>query len=122
MGLNEDAVRKRIEIVRRTYKWTENSLAKDGATQKRLNRQLSHGGAITLDTILLILNACPEVSADWLLLGRGDMQQEPCRSDLPEFGGDGTLSPDQVTNFHLIALLEQKNRHIDRLIDLLSLR
>ena len=111
MTPHDELVRKRIEIVRRTYKWTENSLAKDPATQKRLNRQLSHGGAITLDTILLILNACPDLSADWLLLGRGDMQST---------SESASASPENVTTLQLVALLEQKDRQIKRLIDLLS--
>lgn len=120
--MNEESVRKRIEEVKKSFKWTENSLAKDPATQKRLNRQLSHGGTITLETILLILEACPGVSADWLLLGQGEMQPSSESLTIPEPGGDGSLTLDQFTTFHLISLLEHKNRHIDRLIDLLSAR
>lgn len=67
-------VRTRINEVLRENKITENSVAAgDSATQSRLNSQLSHGKKITLDTILRILDACPEVSADWLLRGTGEM-------------------------------------------------
>ena len=67
-------VRTRINEVLRKNKITENSVAAgDSATQSRLNSQLSHGKKITLDTILRILDACPEVSADWLLRGTGEM-------------------------------------------------
>lgn len=67
-------VRTRINEVLRENKITENSIAAgDSATQSRLNSQLSHGKKITLDTILRILDACPEVSADWLLRGTGEM-------------------------------------------------
>lgn len=87
-NLNEDnIIRGRIAEVRRVFKWTENSLAPDGATQKRLNRQLSHNATITLDTLLLILEACPGLSADWLLLGRGEMLRgdpEPSDSDFSQ--------------------------------------
>lgn len=65
-----------MEAVRllRENKITENSVAAgDSATQSRLNSQLSHGKKITLDTILRILDACPEVSADWLLRCTGEM-------------------------------------------------
>ena len=68
------AVRDRIKQVQKEKEITENGLAGgDTPTQKRLNRQLSHGASITLDTILRLLGACPDVSADWLLRGCGDM-------------------------------------------------
>lgn len=67
-----DSVRNRINDVLREKGLTENSVAAGvSAVQSRLNSQLSHGGKITLDTILRILDACPDVSADWLLRGSG---------------------------------------------------
>lgn len=69
-----DAVRNRINDVLREKGLTENSVAAGvSAVQSRLNSQLSHGGKISLDTILRILDACPDVSADWLLRGTGEM-------------------------------------------------
>lgn len=69
-----DAVRNRINDVLMEKGLTENSVAAGvSAVQSRLNSQLSHGGKITLDTILRILDACPDVSADWLLHGTGEM-------------------------------------------------
>ena len=65
-----DAVRNRINDVLKEKGLTENSVAAGvSAVQSRLNSQLSHGGKITLDTILRVLDACPDVSADWLLRG-----------------------------------------------------
>lgn len=53
---------------------TENAAASgDSAAQKRLNSQLSHGASISLDTILRILETCPDVSADWLLRGNDEI-------------------------------------------------
>lgn len=70
----ETAVRDRIKRLQKEKRITENGLAGgDTPTQKRLNRQLSHGACISLDTILRLLTACPDVSADWLLRGSGDM-------------------------------------------------
>lgn len=69
-----DAVRNRINDVLREKGLTENSVAAGvSAVQSRLNSQLSHGGKITLDTILRILDACPDVSSEWLLRGTGEM-------------------------------------------------
>lgn len=59
-------VRLRINAVLKEKGLTENSVAAgDSATQSRLNSQLSHGKRITLDTVLRILAACPDVSGDW---------------------------------------------------------
>ena len=66
-------VRLRINAVLKEKGLTENSVAAgDSATQSRLNSQLSHGAAIALDSVLRVLNACPDVSADWLLRGTGE--------------------------------------------------
>ena len=66
-------VRMRINAVLKEKGLTENSVAAgDSATQSRLNSQLSHGKRITLDTVLRILAACPDVSGDWLLRGIGE--------------------------------------------------
>lgn len=71
-----DAVRNRINDVLKEKGLTENSVAAGvSAVQSRLNSQLSHGGKITLDTILRILDACPDISADWLLRGIGEMHK-----------------------------------------------
>lgn len=71
---SEKDVRERIAQLQKKKGFTENRLAEgDTPTQKRLNRQLSHGASITLDTLLRILERYPEVSAEWLLRGSGDM-------------------------------------------------
>ena len=109
-----EKIRQRIAEVKKLYKWTENSLARDAATQKRLNRQLSHGGTITLETLLLILEACPGLSSDWLLFGRGDMMLPPSEST------ENGAAPAGDSTARFLSLLEEKDRQIDRLLALLS--
>lgn len=72
---NEAAeVRARINSLLKEKGVTQNAVAAgDAPAQKRLNSQLSHGAAISLDSVLRVLNACPDVSADWLLRGSGDI-------------------------------------------------
>lgn len=72
---NEAAeVRARINLLLKEKGITQNAVASgDAPAQKRLNSQLSHGAAISLDTVLRILAVCPDVSADWLLRGTGEM-------------------------------------------------
>ena len=72
--MDEIGVRERIIETKKVLKWTENSVAGgDSATQKRLNRQISHGGTLTLETILLLADKFPEISMEWLLRGNGEM-------------------------------------------------
>lgn len=67
-------VRERINELLKDKGLTQNSVAAgDKPAQKRLNSQISHGAGITLDTLLRIVDACPDVSLDWLLRGNGDM-------------------------------------------------
>jgi hypothetical protein len=67
-------VRERINELLKDKGLTQNSVAAgDKPAQKRLNSQISHGAGITLDTLLRIIDACPDVSLDWLLRGNGDM-------------------------------------------------
>ena len=76
----ENDVRCRISRVLAENGLTENKLADgDSSTQKRLNRQLSHDAAITVDTLLRVLSACPDVSADYLLTGK---ETVPANADL----------------------------------------
>ena len=71
--LEAENVRMRINAVLKEKGLTENSVAAgDAPAQKRLNSQLSHGAAISLDSVLRVLNACPDVSGDWLLRGVGE--------------------------------------------------
>lgn len=122
---NEKAVRERIEALQKEKGFTENGLAAgDTPTQKRLNRQLSHGAAITLDTLLRILETYPEVSADWLLRGSGDMYHNGAVTGADKVTGrnatvigqqSGALSEDFVLN-----LLAEKDRQIQTLLNLLS--
>ena len=72
----ENDVRQRISAVLAEFGYTQNSFAGgDMATQKRLNRQISQGSKITVETLLDILNTFSDVSAEWLLLGVGGMRK-----------------------------------------------
>lgn len=73
----EDSVRQRIKEVLKYKNISMTAFANgDASLQLRLSRQLNKGVSISLDTILVILDRYPEVSAEWLLRGRGDMLEE----------------------------------------------
>lgn len=119
-----DAVRNRINDVLKEKGLTENSVAAGvSAVQSRLNSQLSHGGKITLDTILRILDSCPDVSADWLLRGSGDMYNSGITGANKVMGDNATVIGQQAVtlseNF-VNGLLAEKDKQIHTLLSLLS--
>lgn len=78
-------IRKRLKNVLLHYDATINSIACDGAMQTRLTRQINGGATITYDTICRFLEMFPDISAEWLLRGRGDML---ISNNLPSFYGE----------------------------------
>lgn len=81
----EESVRQRIKEVLFLNSSNINKLANDDtAFQNRLSRQINQGAAISCDTILRFLSTYPNVSADWLLMGKGEMYFE---NSMPKFEG-----------------------------------
>lgn len=70
----EEDLRVRFKEVLRFYKSNINQLSKgDKAMQVRLSRQINNGATITFETVSNILDTFPDVSAEWLLRGKGEM-------------------------------------------------
>ena len=83
-----DEVRERILLVFSTFATNINKLSDgDTALRNRLTRQINNDSAITIDSISVILNAFPEVSAEWLIRGKGEMLLS---ENLPKFHGEET--------------------------------
>lgn len=122
--ITEEGVRQRLKELQKEKGYTENGLAGgDANRQKRLNRQLSHGAVITLDTILSILDNYPDVSADWLLRGIGDMYHSGITGANKVMGDNATVIGQQAVtlseNF-VNGLLAEKDKQIHTLLSLLS--
>ena len=66
-------IRKRLKDILLHYNETLNSISSDNAMQTRLTRQVNGGASITYETIHRFLEIFPEVSAEWLLRGKGEM-------------------------------------------------
>ena len=121
--LTEEGVRQRLKELQKEKGFTENGLAGgDASRQKRLNRQLSHGAVITLDTLLHILENFPEVSADWLLRGSGDMYHSGITGANKVTGDNATVIGQHVTlsESFVSSLLAEKDKQIHTLLSLLS--
>ena len=123
-GLTEEGVRQRLKELQKEKGYTENGLAGgDTNRQKRLNRQLSHGAVITLDTLLSVLENYPDVSADWLLRGSGDMYSSGITGANKVMGDNATVIGQQAVtlseNF-VNGLLAEKDKQIHTLLSLLA--
>ncbi len=72
-----NTTRGRIQSLLATKKWSVTKLAAEidetSTTKVRLNRQINGETTISVDTIELILATFPDVSAEWLLRGAGNM-------------------------------------------------
>ena len=81
-----EEVRERILLIFNNFATNINKLSDgDTALRNRLTRQINNSAAITIDTINVVLSAYPEVSAEWLLRGKGQML---ISDNLPAFTGN----------------------------------
>ena len=121
----EAQVRERIARLRNEKGFSENGLADgDSPTQRKLNRQLSRGAAITLDTLLLILEKYPDVSAEWLLRGEGDMMigSGNTSSNVAANVSGNNIAVGSVSEGLVSQMLAEKDRQIQTLMEILKER
>lgn len=76
--MDELSVKQRIREVLENKGSNPTKLSKEySVNQKTLNNQINSDVQLSSSTLLLILNAFPDVSAEWLLRGKGDMFIQP---------------------------------------------
>lgn len=73
MRNTEKILKERIKHLLVAKSITISDLTDDDNTYKRLRRQINDDAAIPYSTIVLLLEMFPDVSAEWLVMGRGDM-------------------------------------------------
>lgn len=72
--MNESLVKQRIKKILLEKKSNPSKLAKEfSMNQKTLNNQINADVQLSASTILLILTAYTDISAEWLLRGKGNM-------------------------------------------------
>lgn len=72
--MNEREVKDRVLQLFKYKRISVRAMAAQiGMAQKNLNNQVSGEVALSMHTLLLILDAFPDVSAEWLLRGTGEM-------------------------------------------------
>lgn len=74
----EEDVKKRIREVLKEYASNPTKLSKQfGVNQKTLNSQINDNTTLSVSTVLLVVEAFPTISTEWLLKGTGDMVRHP---------------------------------------------
>ncbi len=101
-------VKGRLQQVLAEYESNPTQLARQfKVNQKTLNNQINGTTDLSVSTILLILEAFPAVSSDWVLLGVGDMHKLPDGLDSPEDSEIARLETEnemlrsELVNLHL---------------------
>ncbi len=103
----EEDVKRRIREVLAEYQSNPTQLSKQfGVNQKTLNSQINDTTTLSVSTILLILDAFPEVSAEWLLRGVGEMNGQT--------ENNNKVSPEDA---ELVALSRDLIRVIGQIMD-----
>lgn len=104
----EEEVKNRIREILKEFSSNPTQLSKQfGVNQKTLNSQINDTTTLSVSTILLILNAFPEVSAEWLLRGNGEMK----------FSSDKNKSAIAQDDAELVALSRDLVNVIGKIMD-----
>ena len=111
----ENAIRQRIKDVLNAHNSNPNKLAGNDANfQNRLSRQINQGATISCDTLIRVLMAFPDVSAEWMIRGNGEMMYT---DNLPFFNGEETENEEnlKIELSRKIAELEELKLQVVRL-------
>lgn len=77
MKICENIVKQRIREALSANGANPSNLAKRfGVNQKTLNNQINGDTSLSVSTILLIKEAIPDVSIEWLVMGEGEMLKQ----------------------------------------------
>ena len=75
--MNENTVKERIRVALNANGANPTNLAKRfGVNQKTLNNQINGDTSLSVSTILLIKEAIPDISIEWLIMGEGKMLKQ----------------------------------------------
>lgn len=111
----ENAIRQRIKDVLNAHNSNPNKLAGNDANfQNRLSRQINQGATISCDTLIRVLMAFPDVSAEWMIRGNGEMM---FTDNLPCFSGEESENEEnlKIELSRKVAELEELKLQVVRL-------
>jgi len=70
---DEKTLKERMRYILHNKRWTISKLSHNDTERARFGRQINGDAAVPFSTIVLFLSKFPDVSADWLIMGEGDM-------------------------------------------------
>ncbi|MCM1034965.1 MAG: hypothetical protein NC229_01590 [Bacteroides sp.] len=125
----EEFVRQRVkDLIFTTKKISLTSIGESSATKMQLSRQINGNTSISLGTILLILSTFPDISAEWLLRGDGDMYKDVKSSDMNKkdtseelFLKDEIIRKDNIMIEELRKRVEEQEKYIVNLNEYIEL-
>lgn len=70
---DEKTLKERMRYLLHEQRWPLTKLSQNETQRARLGRQINGDAAVPFSTIVLFLSKFPDVSADWLIMGEGEM-------------------------------------------------
>ena len=123
----ESAVCNRIKQFLKENRYTVRTLAGMlNVNEGTLANKLNGTRGIDIETVCALLNMFPQLSADWLLLGRGSMlRQYEMGTQILQVNDEGdNIQKYQVSGgsdcYQFIDMLKEKDRQIAELIDIIK--
>ena len=114
---DKEDVRKRLQQVMVEYDSNPTQLAGIyKVNQKTLNNHINGNVEVSISTILLVLDAFPDLSADWLLRGKGDMHLLPGSLDDPQDQEIGRLESTVETLLNRIVGYKARINELEQMV------
>lgn len=107
----EKKAKERIRTLLKERNISFNSISETSAIQAQFSRAFGKGkdAKLSYELIEIVLRNCPDVSADWLLMGEGDMLKKT--TELPPVD---VISEESIEHSAEVArLVREKNELID---------
>lgn len=131
----ENEVKIRVKKVLKSKKISVNSLAKSsGISQATINDQINRSTKISVSALRALLSFCPELSAEWLMRGDGEMfivptegtprddreNSEQATKDEKIVRADARKEPrkNQGTTNEVVALLNKQIEQLEYIVEL----
>lgn len=116
---DKEDVRKRLQQVMLEYDSNPTQLAGIyKVNQKTLNNHINGNVEVSVSTILLVLDAFPDLSADWLLRGKGDMHLLPGSLDDPQDQEIGRLESTVETLLNRIVGYKARINELEQMVSI----
>lgn len=125
--MEENSLRVRIQSVLDAHKYTVYKLSTNESERSKLTNQIKGTTTISAMTVEKILNTFPDVSAEWLLRGVGEMLRSNSQSIVANGSAvnTGTMSGNASLNAtpehdRLITLYQQQNDDLRKQVEFLQ--